>query len=123
ETDWVRVTSTDGFAFMVRRKVANASGTMRSMLDTQSNFSEAVSRTCPVYQRGIIVEKMLEYMCFRAHYENVGSKEEIPVHEFTERIPPEIVLELLLAADYQESKLHSTSTACRFTGYRFCQCK
>ncbi|KAF8634048.1 hypothetical protein AX17_004312 [Amanita inopinata Kibby_2008] len=94
ETDWVRVTSADGFSFMIRRKVANTSGTMRAMLDTQSNYTEAVSRTCPVLQRGIIVEKMIEYMCFRAHYESVGPKEEVPLHELTERIPPEIVLEL-----------------------------
>lgn len=71
------------------------------------------------------MEKLLEYMSFRAHYETVGPKEEIPVHEFMERIAPEIVLELLvppnhyarkdlnsdtqipprlLAADYQDGK-------------------
>jgi transcription elongation factor B subunit 1 len=44
--------------------------------------------------RGIIVEKLLEYMAFKAHYETVGPKEEIPVNEFMERLPPEIVLEL-----------------------------
>lgn len=62
-------------------------------------------------------------MAFRAHYETVGPKEDIPVHEFMDRLPPEIVLELwvssilppltypdfplmnrLLAADYQECK-------------------
>ncbi|KAF8880677.1 BTB/POZ protein [Infundibulicybe gibba] len=102
ETDWVRVTSTDGFSYMVKRKVAVMSGTMRNMLDTESNYAEAIAKTCPVYQRGIVVEKLLEYMSFRAHYEGVGIKEEIPIHELTERIPPEIVLELLLAADYQE---------------------
>jgi transcription elongation factor B subunit 1 len=44
--------------------------------------------------RGIIVEKMLEYMAFRAHYENVGPREEIPVNEIMERLTPEVVLEL-----------------------------
>lgn len=70
------------------------------------------------------MEKLVEYMGFKAHYESMGSKEEIPVNDFMERIPPEIVLELsvlirlrrfiysvismffslyrLLAADYQE---------------------
>lgn len=43
---------------------------------------------------GLIVQKLLEYMCFKAHYEKVGPKEEVPVNEFLERIPPEIVLEL-----------------------------
>lgn len=40
------------------------------------------------------MQKMIEYMCFRAHYENLDRKEEIPIHEIQERIPPEIVLEL-----------------------------
>ncbi|KAJ7148746.1 BTB/POZ protein [Mycena crocata] len=101
DMDWVRVTSDDGYSFLVRRKVANASGTMRDMLDTSAEYAEALARTCPVSQRGVIVEKLLEYMSFKAHYETVGPKEEIPVQEFMDRIPPEIVLELLLAADYQ----------------------
>jgi len=33
-------------------------------------------------------------MCFKSQYEHVGPKEEIPLKEFQERIPPEIVLEL-----------------------------
>ncbi|KAG9311267.1 hypothetical protein JVU11DRAFT_8353 [Chiua virens] len=33
-------------------------------------------------------------MSFKAHYEGAGSKEDIPLYEFTERIPPEIALEL-----------------------------
>lgn len=41
-------------------------------------------------------------MAFKAQYENAGPKEEIPLNEFTERIPPEVALELLLAADYLE---------------------
>ncbi|KAF8218129.1 BTB/POZ protein [Mycena galopus ATCC 62051] len=99
--DWVRVTSDDGYSFIVRRKVANASETMRDMLDTAGNYAEAVTRTCPVQQRGLIVEKLLEYMSFKSHYENAGPKDEVPVQEFMDRVPPEIVLELLLAADYQ----------------------
>jgi hypothetical protein len=38
------------------------------------------------------VEKLCEYMAFKSTYEHAGPKEEIP--EFTERIPPEIALEL-----------------------------
>ncbi|KAF8154772.1 BTB/POZ protein [Crassisporium funariophilum] len=102
ETDWVRLQSSDGFTFLVRRKVAQSSGTIRNMLDPTSGYSEAQSRICEIRERGIIVEKLVEYMAFKTHYESVNAKEEIPVHEIMERIPPEIVLELLLAADYQE---------------------
>jgi transcription elongation factor B subunit 1 len=42
----------------------------------------------------VIVEKLLEYMSFKSYYESVGPKDEVPVQEFMERIPPEIVLEL-----------------------------
>ena len=75
-------------------------------------YAEAQSRICDIRERyvpfdnvvlagkvlclyrGIVVEKLVEYMGFKAHYESVGSKEEIPVNDFMERIPPEIVLEL-----------------------------
>lgn len=31
---WVRLQSLDGFCYLVKRKVANASGTIRNMLDS-----------------------------------------------------------------------------------------
>ncbi|KAF8965424.1 BTB/POZ protein [Flammula alnicola] len=102
ESEWVRLRSTDGFSYLVKRKVAEASGTIRNMLDSEGGYAEAISRVCEIRERGIIVEKLVEYMSFKTHYESVGTKEEVPVKEFMERIPPEIVLELLLAADYQE---------------------
>ena len=46
------------------------------------------------FSRGAVVEKVCEYMAFKTYYDSVGSKEEIPVHEFMERIPPEFALEL-----------------------------
>jgi hypothetical protein len=44
----------------------------------------------------MIVEKIVEYMCYKTRYEKVpvGLKEEILVNEFLERIPPEVALEL-----------------------------
>ncbi|KAL0952111.1 hypothetical protein HGRIS_008741 [Hohenbuehelia grisea] len=72
------------------------------MLDVDSNFAEGISRVCPIEERPYIVEKLMEYMMFKAYYSKVGPKEDIPVHDFMERIPAPIVLELLLAADYQD---------------------
>jgi len=102
-SEWVRLQSTDGFSYLVKRKVAQASGTIRNMLDSEEGgYSEALTKICDVRERGIIVEKLVEYMSFKTYYENANTKDEVPVNEFMERIPPEIVLELLLAADYQE---------------------
>jgi transcription elongation factor B subunit 1 len=144
--EWVRLQSVDGFSYLVRKNIAQASGTIRNMLDPSAGYAEAISRICEIKERyvffspfvlvhkeiyvfshfrGIIVEKLVEYMCFKSQYEHVGPKEDIPLKEFLERIPPEIVLELcvhtftffaevritvkfsfvfrLLAADYQES--------------------
>ncbi|CAA7262529.1 unnamed protein product [Cyclocybe aegerita] len=102
DSDWVRLQSTDGFCYLVPRKVANMSGTIRNMLDPTGGYAEAQSRICEIRERGIILEKLVEYMSFKAHHESIGTKEEVPVKEMLDRIPPEIVLELLLAADYQE---------------------
>jgi len=44
--------------------------------------------------RAIIAEKLVEYMSFKSYYETVGPKEDIPLLEFMERIPREVVLEL-----------------------------
>ncbi|KII85435.1 hypothetical protein PLICRDRAFT_44738 [Plicaturopsis crispa FD-325 SS-3] len=101
EPEWVRVTSHDGYSFMIKRKVANGSVTLGNMLKT-GTFAEALSNTCLVNERGAVVEKLCEYMAFKATYENAGPKEEVPVNEFMERLPPEVTLELLLAADYLE---------------------
>ncbi|KAG1812724.1 hypothetical protein EV424DRAFT_1417538 [Suillus variegatus] len=71
-------------------------------LHTTGSFREAIANTCPISERAAVVEKVCEYMSFKAYYEGPGSKEGVDVNEFTERIPPEVALELLLAADYLE---------------------
>lgn len=35
--DWVRVESNDGYSFLVKRKVANVSGTMRNALESSGS--------------------------------------------------------------------------------------
>ncbi|EGN94332.1 hypothetical protein SERLA73DRAFT_62566, partial [Serpula lacrymans var. lacrymans S7.3] len=92
--DWVRITSTDGFSFLVKRKVAWTSGTLKNMLSVDSDFREALANTCPINERGVIIEKVCEYMAFKAYHEGMGPKEEVSVNEFTERVPPEVALEL-----------------------------
>ena len=37
QSEWVRLQSSDGFSYLVKRKVAEASGTIRNMLDSTSD--------------------------------------------------------------------------------------
>ncbi|EIM79677.1 uncharacterized protein STEHIDRAFT_69109, partial [Stereum hirsutum FP-91666 SS1] len=89
--EWVRVHSPDGYSFLVKRKVALRSGTLKNMLSDDS-FSEAASKTCEVNARAPVAEKLVEYLSYKTTYESAGPKEDIP--DFFERIMPEIALEL-----------------------------
>jgi transcription elongation factor B subunit 1 len=39
-----------------------------------------------------VVEKVIEYLTYKAAYANLGPKEDLP--DFMERLPPELALEL-----------------------------
>ncbi|TIA96457.1 hypothetical protein E3P94_03328 [Wallemia ichthyophaga] len=54
---------------------------------------------------GVVLEKVCEYLLFKQRYESVDNKETVP--DFQERIPPEIALELLVAADYLQTPISS----------------
>ena len=105
--DWIRLISTDGYSYLVKRKVAVMSGTLRNMLN--NDFAEATANTCPINERcvpilclpcllidcgyrGIIVEKLCEYLQYKYTYESAAPRQDGP--DFTERIPAEIALEL-----------------------------
>ncbi|KAL1939315.1 hypothetical protein VTO73DRAFT_10118 [Trametes versicolor] len=90
--EWVRLTSTDGYEFLVKRKVAACSGTLRNSLSAESSFSEALSNTAHTNERAVIVEKLCEYLSYKSLYESAKKNEEIP--DFQERVYPEISLEL-----------------------------
>ena len=82
----------------------------RPFVTCQLNFAESASNTCPVSERyalvslcpcaeadamrnrGVVVEKLCEYLQYKATYEDAPRNDDIP--DFTERIPPEVALEL-----------------------------
>ncbi|KAL5504912.1 ELC1 [Sanghuangporus vaninii] len=103
KNDWVKIVSCDGFSFVVRREVAFGSGHLKGMLDSSDGggFEEALSGICHVSERGIIVEKLLEYLMYKKLYDNSQNPKDVP--DFQERIIPEIALELLVAADYYDA--------------------
>ncbi|ETN45202.1 uncharacterized protein HMPREF1541_10079 [Cyphellophora europaea CBS 101466] len=91
---YVTLVSHDGFEFHIRRSAAMRSGTIRRMLDVQSNFSEAVSGECHLENiTGVVLEKVVEYL-----YYNEKMREQMGVADM--EIPSELCLELLMAADY-----------------------
>ncbi|ETW75315.1 hypothetical protein HETIRDRAFT_244312, partial [Heterobasidion irregulare TC 32-1] len=93
--EWVRIVSSDGYSCVVSRAAAMRSGTLKNMLDTEANFSEAERQTCHLQERGIVVEKVVEYLLYKTTYENTPAKVDIP--DFFERIQPEIALEVCVS--------------------------
>jgi transcription elongation factor B subunit 1 len=67
------------------------------MLDPSSKFSEALTGTCVLENiAGVVLEKVCEYFCY-----NEKMKEQVNVADMD--IPPELCLELLMAADYLDA--------------------
>ncbi|QGA14398.1 hypothetical protein EYB26_002051 [Talaromyces marneffei] len=96
-TDYVTLISSDGFEFILPRSTACVSGTIRRMLDPSSKFSEALTGTCVLENiTGVVLEKVCEYFCY-----NDKMKEQVNVVDMD--IPPELCLELLMAADYLDT--------------------
>ncbi|KAI9872290.1 MAG: hypothetical protein M1823_008214 [Watsoniomyces obsoletus] len=91
---FVTLVSSDGFEFHVRRSAACISGTLRRMLDVQSNFSEATSGVCHLVNlNGVVLSKVCEYLYYNERHRDVKG---VPDME----IPSELCLELVMAADY-----------------------
>ena len=94
-TRYVKLISSDGHEFIVKREDALTSGTIKAMLSGPGQFSE--NETNEVNFREIpshVLQKVCMYFTYKVRYTN--SSTEIP--EFP--IPPEIALELLMAANF-----------------------
>jgi len=90
---YIKLVSKDGHEFIVDRKCANSSGTIKAMLE--GSFSE--TRTGEIKFPEIdtaILEKVIQYFHYKMRYTN----SHVRVPEF--HIEPEIALELLMAANY-----------------------
>lgn len=92
---YVRLVSSDGHEFVIKRDYALTSGTIKSMLSGPGQFAE--NETNEVTFREIpshVLAKVCQYFIYKVRYTN--SSTEIP--EF--HITPEIALELLMAANF-----------------------
>ncbi|CCO36040.1 hypothetical protein BN14_10162 [Rhizoctonia solani AG-1 IB] len=51
EIVWVRITSEDGFSFLLDKRAVECSGTLRDMVDDSLGFTEAHSKTISLAYR------------------------------------------------------------------------
>ena len=100
DPEWVTLVSEDDFRFILDYRCAISSGTIKTMLSTSEGggFAEAQSNTVSLQIRGEVLEKVIEYLMWKTKYSDASSTVDIP--DFQNRIPPEIALELLMAADF-----------------------
>ncbi|KAJ1034160.1 hypothetical protein NDA18_001026 [Ustilago nuda] len=117
----------DGYRFLVDQVTVKASPTIKTMLSMGEGggFAEAESNTARLQiryattrlpalfisemtlltlntvdgSRGEVLEKVIEYLHFKTKY---GAAADLDIPDFKNRIPPEIALELLMAADFLE---------------------
>ena len=93
--DFVTLVSAEGFEFVIERRCANVSGTIRAMLtgsyaeskDNHVTFPEITTR---------VLEKVIEYFHYKVRYSHSS---EMP--EF--KVEPEIALELLMASNFLDT--------------------
>ncbi len=91
----IKITSSDGKEFFIDREVAKGSGTIKTMLESQ--FYESKGEIQFQEIPGNILEKVIQYLYYKAQYTNSTSK---VITNF--EIPPEMALELLMASNYLE---------------------
>lgn len=93
--EFVKLISQDGHEFYIHKDLALTSGTIKAMLSGPGQFAE--NEANEVHFREIpshVLAKVCQYFNYKHRYTN--SSTEIP--EFP--IPPEIALELLMAANF-----------------------
>ncbi|KAG1463106.1 hypothetical protein G6F56_005361 [Rhizopus delemar] len=97
ETEYVKLISSDGFEFVIHREAAVCSGTIKNMLCGPVQFRESVENEITFRDiKAVILDVVCRYLYYKWFYE--GSTTEIP--EF--KVDPEIVLEVLMTADFLE---------------------
>ncbi|MFH4976254.1 hypothetical protein AB6A40_002963 [Gnathostoma spinigerum] len=92
---YVKLISSDGHEFIIKKELALTSGTIRAMLSGPGTYAENESnevtfREIPSH----VLQKVCQYFAYKVRYTN--SATEIP--EFS--IAPEVALELLMAANF-----------------------
>ncbi|KAH7414557.1 BTB/POZ protein [Phaeosphaeria sp. MPI-PUGE-AT-0046c] len=99
---YVTLVSNDGYEFKILRSAACIAGTIKKALDPLSGFRETTQNLVVLPTiNGVVLEKVCEYL-----YYNQKHAESKDVSDMD--IPPELCLELLIAADYLDGTNVST---------------
>ncbi|KAI4233982.1 MAG: hypothetical protein L6R40_006908 [Gallowayella cf. fulva] len=105
-SEYVTLISNDDFEFIILREAACIAGTVRKMLDpetdcmrkkqrgSESQKTEASSGRCYFGEfNGAVIEKLTEYLYYNLKHRNTTNVPDMD-------IPPALCLDLLIAADY-----------------------
>ncbi|KAF7891906.1 hypothetical protein EAF00_008208 [Botryotinia globosa] len=97
QSKYVTLVSCDGFEYVVLREAACTSVAIKKMLDPSSGWEESQTGVCRFSEiSGVVLERVAEYFYYNYKYRN---SENVP----DMKIPAELCLELLMAADYLDT--------------------
>uniref|UniRef100_T1JKP0 Elongin-C n=1 Tax=Strigamia maritima TaxID=126957 RepID=T1JKP0_STRMM len=92
---YVKLISSDGHEFIIKRKHAMLSGTIKAMLSRQGESLENETNEVKFVQiSSLVLATVCEYLAYKARY--MGSGEELPNFDMAS----EICLEVLMAANF-----------------------
>ncbi|KAI8866684.1 POZ domain-containing protein [Ramicandelaber brevisporus] len=93
----VRLISSDGFEFILEKRVAVGAGLIKRMLASSLQFAESVQNEIVLREiKAVLLEKICEYLHYKAQYQTLaGSTPEFPLE-------PEMALELMVASDFMD---------------------
>ena len=96
--DYITLFSNDGYKFIVDKKTAMISQTIRNMLYGGGNYEEATSKTLRLNNiRAPILERIIEYWHYRSQYSD--HVDQLPKFE----IDPAMAIELLNCSEYLQT--------------------
>lgn len=88
------IRSNDGFTFVVPREAALVSETWKRMLSNES-YVESETGVLQMDQPAEIVSYIVDYLFYHLRYRATEGHPEMKIN-----IPPELALQILVAADY-----------------------
>ena len=92
QSSMIKLISGEGHEFLVDRRCAMVSGTIKAMLSGQ--FAESRGEVRFPEIPGVVLERVIQYLHYKVRYTH--SSQRVPNFE----VEPEIALELLMASNY-----------------------